>query len=203
MAVRLETLKGRGLAAALPHVARLRIAVFREWPYLYEGTQDYEEHYLAELAKSGHAVVVAAFDGPEVVGAATAAPLKQHSPEFAPLFEKHGLEPETVFYFGESVLLPAFRGQGLGHGFFDHREAAARAAITGDGRRFGHAAFCGVVRSPDDPRRPPAYAALDPFWRKRGFTQVADMIGSYSWKEIGDEAETRHPMQFWLKALEP
>lgn len=203
MAVRLETLKGQGLAAALPHVARLRIAVFREWPYLYEGTQDYEEHYLAELAKAQDGVIVVAFDGDDIVGAATASPLDQHSPEFAPLFAQNGAEPETVFYFGESVLLPAFRGQRLGHGFFDHRERAARSAVTKDGRQFVQTAFCAVVRSPDDPRRPPIYAPLDPFWRKRGYSPVDGMIGSYSWKEIGAGAESDHPMQFWLKALHP
>lgn len=201
MTVRLETLGGADLAAALPHVARLRIAVFREWPYLYAGTQDYEEHYLGELAKAPDAVIVAAFDGPDIVGAATASPLRQHSPEFAPLFAARAIDSDTVFYFGESVLLPAYRGQGLGHGFFDHRERAARAAVTPDGRRFGHAAFCGVVRATDDPRRPHAYEPLDPFWRKRGFAPVSGMVGTYSWKEVGAEAEAEHPMQFWLRAL--
>jgi hypothetical protein len=35
---------------------------------------------------------------------------------------------DHIFYFGESVLLPQFRGMGIGHHFFDEREAAARAA---------------------------------------------------------------------------
>lgn len=201
MGVRLETLCGSALADALPAVARLRIAVFREWPYLYDGSDAYEVEYLAELARAPDAVIVAAHEGSEIVGAATAAPLVQHSPQFAPLFAARGIDPALVFYFGESVLLPAWRGQGLGHGFFDHREAAARAARTADGRVFGHAAFCGVVRAADDRRRPAAYAPLDAFWTKRGFSAVPGMVGSYAWKEIGADAETEHPMQFWLKAL--
>ena len=36
--VRIETLTGAALTEALDDVARLRIAVFRDWPYLYDGT---------------------------------------------------------------------------------------------------------------------------------------------------------------------
>lgn len=199
--VRLQTLSGPGLAAALPAVARLRIAVFREWPYLYEGTLSYEEGYLAGFAQARDAVIVAALAGDEIVGAATAAPLGQHSPEFAPLFSGRGIDPDRVFYFGESVLLAAWRGQGLGHGFFDHRERAARLARTSGGAPYSHAAFCGVVRAADDPRRPRGYVPLDAFWTKRGFRMVPGMVGSYSWQEIGGGAVQEHPMQFWLKGL--
>lgn len=201
MGVRLETLCGGELAEALPAVARLRIEVFRDWPYLYDGNYAYEKHYLAELARAPDAVIVAARDGSEIVGASTAAPLVQHSPQFAPLFADRGIDPATVFYFGESVLLSAWRGKRLGHGFFDYREAAARAARTADGRRYGHAAFCGVVRAADDRRRPADYTSLEAFWTKRGFAPVVGMVGSYAWKEIDADGETEHPMQFWLKAL--
>ena len=41
--IRVERLTGAALAAALPDVARLRIAVFRAYPYLYDGDAAYEE----------------------------------------------------------------------------------------------------------------------------------------------------------------
>lgn len=203
MAPRLATLSGPALAAALPAVARLRISVFREWPYLYDGTLAYEEKYLAEFAHASGAVIVAAYAGDDIVGAATAAPLPGHSPEFEPLFVARTLDPRRVFYFGESVLLPQWRGQGLGHRFFDAREAAARSARNESAEPYAHAAFCAVVRDEGDPRRPAHYTSLDAFWRKRGFAPVPGMQGSYSWKELGAAKETEHPMQFWLKALAP
>lgn len=201
MLARLETLSGQQLTAALPAVARLRIAVFREWPYLYEGSLAYEEKYLAEFAKAPDAVIVAAWDKDQIVGAATAAPLAQHTTQFLQLFDARGYDPQRVFYFGESVLLPAWRSKGLGHGFFDHREAAARRASNERGEGYKHAAFCSVVRAVNDSHRPVGYTPLDAFWRKRGFEMVPGMIGSYSWREIGSDAETDHAMQFWLKAL--
>ena len=52
MSLRVETLTGDALTAALPDLARLRIAVFRAYPYLYEGDPDYERRYIQAYADS-------------------------------------------------------------------------------------------------------------------------------------------------------
>ena len=201
MSVRVETLDGPRVAAGLDELSALRLSVFREWPYLYDGNAVYEADYLGTFSTAPGAVIVAAFDGDAMVGAATAAPLAGHSSEFVPLFEAHGYAPETVFYCGESVLLPAYRGQGIGHAFFDHREAHARTLNAG-GAVFRHVAFCGVVRPDNDPRKPAAYRPLDPFWRKRGFEPISGMLGNYDWREVGGpEEEIPHAMQFWINPL--
>ena len=82
MSITIEPLTGDALAAALPDLARLRIAVFRDWPYLYDGRLEYEQDYLAKFAKSRDAVVVAARDGDMIVGVATASPLREHTERF-------------------------------------------------------------------------------------------------------------------------
>ncbi len=201
MSIRIERLSGRQLASGLPDVARLRIAVFRAWPYLYDGDLAYEEDYLADFARAGGAIIVAAYDGDDIVGAATGAPLMEHTPGFAALFASHGLPPESIFYCGESVLLERYRGQGIGHAFFDHREAHARALRDAASHPISHTAFCAVIRDADDPRCPPGYRPLDGFWQKRGYRRVDGMIGHYEWREIGETTETRKPMQFWARAL--
>jgi hypothetical protein len=53
-------LTGEALAAALPDVARLRIAVFRAYPYLYDGDAAYEEAYLQTYRESENAILVGA-----------------------------------------------------------------------------------------------------------------------------------------------
>ena len=45
-----RSLTGADILPILPDLARLRIVVFRDWPYLYDGTLDYEEKYLATFA---------------------------------------------------------------------------------------------------------------------------------------------------------
>ena len=77
MSLRVERLTGPALQAALPDLAALRTRVFRDWPYLYEGSEAYERRYIATYAASVDSVIVGAFDGGRLVGAATALPLAQ------------------------------------------------------------------------------------------------------------------------------
>ena len=111
-----------------------------------------------------------AFAGDVVVGASTGIPLADDSPAFRAPFEARGMDVARVFYCGESVLLPAYRGHGLGHGFFDQREAHARAL-----GRFDWTAFCAVDRDPDDPRLPAGYRPNDAFWHGRGYLRQPGM----------------------------
>ena len=60
-----RTVAGAEVPPFIPALARLRIAVFRDWPYLYEGNQAYEERYLRIYADSPRAAVVLALDGAE------------------------------------------------------------------------------------------------------------------------------------------
>jgi GNAT superfamily N-acetyltransferase len=195
MSLRVAPLTGAALAAALPRVAELRISVFRAFPYLYDGDPDYERKYLAAYAESPGAIVVGAWDGETLVGAATGAPMEDHAAEFAAPFAARGHDLSEIFYCGESVLLPDYRGRGVGHAFFDHREARGRAL----GRRL--ACFCAVIRPGDHPLRPPDYAPLDPFWRKRGYQRIEGLVATFPWKDLGDKQETAKPMQFWMREL--
>jgi len=180
---------------ALGDLARLRIAVFRDWPYLYDGDEAYEESYLKTYRDSPGAILVGAFDGGRIVGMSTGMPMTDHASEFASAFDGTGIGLAQVFYCAESVLLPAYRGQGQGHAFFDLREAHAREL------GYTHSAFCGVVRSADHPLKPQGYAPLDPFWRKRGYTPVDGAVASFRWKDVDRPEETDHPLQFWVRRL--
>ena len=103
------------------------------------------------------------------------------------------MDPERVFYFGESVLSSAWRGKGIGHTFFDEREKFAASlgyTIT---------AFCAVDRKPDHPAQPAGYRPLDPFWRARGYTQRPGLKVQFTWKELGMETEQLNALTFWTR----
>ena len=188
-------LTGEDLARHLEDVARLRMTVFREWPYLYEGTFDYEHRYLQSYRESAGAILVGAFDADRLVGAATGTPMEDHADDFGRAFDGTGPALTDIFYCAESVLLPEYRGHGIGHAFFDAREDHARAL----GRKLS--AFCGVQRPADHPARPAGYAPLDPFWRKRGYAPMEGVIAEFAWRDVGETDETSKPMQFWSKTL--
>lgn len=190
-----EILSGPAIVPAIPDLARLRVTVFRDFPYLYEGALDYERKYLAKYAALPRATVVLARDGDAIVGASTALPLADAEADLREPFAKAGIDPARVYYYGESVLLAPYRGQGAGVRFFDEREKRARAL------GFVLAAFCGVVRSADHPARPATYVPLDAFWTKRGFRSRPDLTASFEWRDVGDSGPSRKPMAFWLKEL--
>ena len=194
MSVTTRVLTGKALAAALEDVARLRIRVFRDFPYLYDGNADYERDYLRAYQSPG-AVVVAAMDGDRVVGAATGAPMADHAADFAAAFADRPESLDQIFYCAESVLLPDYRGQGIGHAFFDAREAHARDL------GLNYSAFCSVIRPADHPARPAGYRPLDEFWRKRGYRPLLGVIARFSWKDLDQPEETEKTLQFWMRRL--
>lgn len=191
----LETVTGAdAIAPLLPALSRLRVAVFRDWPYLYDGDAAQEQAYLGRFLDGPHAAIVVARDAAgEPIGCATCVPALQSDPSVQAALARGGLDPALTCYFGESVLLPAHRGQGIGIGFFAAREAHARSlGLTA-------AAFCAVVRNVNDPRRPAGYQPLDGFWRRRGFAPRPDLSIVIPWREVGDDRETPHSLGFWVK----
>lgn len=190
-----RALRGAELEARLDDVARLRITVFREWPYLYDGTLEYERQYLDSYRDNSGALLVGAFHQGQLVGASTSSPMEDHAPEFGAPFRDLGLSLENILYGAESVLLRPYRGIGLGHRFIDLREAHARDL----GR--SHVAFCSVIRPDDHPARPAVYRSNDAFWRGRGYEPLPGIVARFSWKDLGDPVETEKPLQFWMRAV--
>ncbi|MBL8259866.1 MAG: GNAT family N-acetyltransferase [Candidatus Competibacteraceae bacterium] len=192
----IERLSGPELDPYLPELARLRIRVFRDYPYLYEGSAEYEETYLKTYANVAESVMVLVWDRDRAVGASSGLPLEAGPPAVTGPFIARGHDPRRIFYYGESVLLPDYRGLGLGKRFFDEREAHVRAL-----GRFEIACFCAVERPADHPRRPADYAPLDAFWNRRGFVKHPELRATFSWRDLGETAESPKPMVFWLKSL--
>lgn len=192
----IQRLSGKAIIPWLPELARLRIQVFREFPYLYDGSVAYEEKYLRTYVDVPDSVMVLVQDGAHVVGASSGLPLMAEPPELNALFTAHGYDPQRIFYYGESVLLPEYRGLGLGKRFFEEREAHARTL-----GRFDLACFCAVERPIHHPRRPATYAPLDAFWNRQGFVKHPELQTAFSWRDLDEDAESPKPMVFWLKPL--
>jgi GNAT superfamily N-acetyltransferase len=192
--IRIERRTGAALIPYIPELARLRIEVFRDFPYLYDGNLDYEKVYLQTYIDNPDSVIVLALDEDKVVGASTAIPMCYETEELKRPFVEQGYPLDEVFYCSESVLNKAYRGLGIGVRFFEQREAHA-AELGG----FKHITFCCVERPAIHPRRPADYVPLDKFWHKRGYVKHPELNTTYRWKDLDDSEETDKPMTFWLK----
>lgn len=174
-------------------LAQLRIQVFAEYPYLYDGSLEYEQGYLRSLAEARNSIMVVAFDGDRVVGVSTGLPLNFEPMDVKGAWVQAGFPIDKIFYFSESVLLKEYRNQGIGEQFFSVREAWAKQ------QGYLTLVFCCVIRDEDDPRQPADYKPLDGFWRNRGFVPKVGFTATIPWKEVGENSETDKELQFWWK----
>lgn len=195
--IKVRTFTGRSLKTHLLSIARLRLEIFREYPYLFEGDLEKETEYLRKHIQSNDAIGVLVFDGSTIVGASTAMPLENESELLQKPFLDSGLDPSAFFYFGKSFLLPPYRGRGIGHHFFDLRESHSK-----DLKRFQHICFCAVSRpESDSKKKPPDFLSLEGFWRKRGYMQHPELTYSMLWKDVDEPEESEKKMIFWTKDL--
>ncbi len=192
----IKPVSGAALADYIPALARLRIEVFRDFPYLYDGTLDYEEKYLRTYSECPEAVIVLALHDDQIVGASTAIPMRHETAAFKQPLLENGYDIDRVFYCGESVLQKRYRGLGIGWRFFDAREAHARA-LGG----FDYSCFCAVDRPVDHPLRPADYTPLDSLWQKRGYIKHPELVTYYHWKDLDENEETAKPMIYWIHRL--
>lgn len=188
--------KGEATREIFADLAKVRIGVFRDFPYLYEGSLEYEMEYLEVYAQSEASLIFCVFDGAQLVGATTCLPLADENLYVQQPFLNAGLPEEEIFYFGESILFKEYRSLGLGHRFFEERENHALSF-----GRFRTLAFCAVDRDLNHPCKPDDYRSNDIFWEKRGFKKAPHLQSTFDWPEIGSEISTPKSMTYWLKQL--
>lgn len=190
----LRPVVGREALPFLDQLAKLRLEIFRDYPYLYDGDLAYEKNYLSTYAHSPRALMVLAIDQDEVVGVSTGIPLIEEEAAFIIPLLGTGYEPQQIFYFGESVLKQSYRGQGVGKAFMQARETYA-LSLPG----IEITCFCSVIRNNNDPRQPQNYRSIEPFWHQQGYERLKGVETEYTWKELGEESASAKRMQFWMK----
>lgn len=193
--LRIEALSGAAIAPQVESLAAVRMAVFRDWPYLYEGSLDYEKKYLDVYVRSPRSLVVLVWDSDRCVGATTMLPLVEAGADMQQPFLERALPLERYAYFGESVLLPEYRGRGVGVKFFEQREQHARAlGLT-------HCTFCAVERPLTHALKPKNYVPNDAFWAHRGYQKLDGFTADFNWPDIGDTTNSIKRMTFWQRVL--
>lgn len=190
-----QLLTGTAIADVLDDLATLRLEIFQEYPYLYEGRREDELHYLATYAKTPDAVAILAYDGSTVIGAATGMPLIHEDAQICDAFAGTTLPLDEIYYVGELLFRPAFRNGGLGRKLLARLERHIRS--LGSYRTL----TCATVERPDDhPLRPPDYLPITRFLARTGFIRLSGVTTPFMWLET-DGVKRNHPMQFWIKEL--
>lgn len=181
----------------LDDISRIRITVFREWPYLYEGSPEYEADYLSVYVKHPRALCILCYHGQSLVGVSTLMPLAGEHYDLQKPVADYGFDVSRLFYYSESCMLPEFRGRGIYREFFRRREEHVRS-YKGD---YDRVCFCSVVRPENHPFKPVNHNPLDDVWRRYGFEKVSGLQMSFLWTDVGNREETRKALDVWMKEL--
>ena len=190
----IRLLKGKDIKRHLPDVANLRLRVFKEYPYLYEGDLKDEHEYLSHYSSSENSFLATAFSDNELIGAATGIPLTAAAPVTQQPFIDAHQKLEQWYYIGEVVLAPQWRHRGLGGLFLRALEDHAKEL------NYRFTTFCTIHRPPTHPSRPRGFVPLDEYWKKHGYERLT-MTCQLSWIDTGEGRPSAKQMDFWYKEL--
>lgn len=192
-----RTLSGSAITDHLDDLASLRLEIFAEFPYLYQGKREDEISYLSGYAKTPGAIVILAEADGRVVGAATGMPLIHEDAALRDPVTTAGLSIETFYYVGELLFYPAWRGAGMGLQLLSKMEEEIHTLGGYD------QIICATVERPDDhPARPAGHISITRFLARTGFSRIEGATTGFTWLEP-DGIKRDHPMLLWSKPLAP
>ena len=195
MEITVQLLTGTAIADALDDLATLRLVIFPEYPYLYQGRREDELTYLATNAEEADACVILAYNGLTVIGAVTGMPLVHEDAQVLDAFAGTTFPLNEVYYVGELLFRPAYRNCGLGQKLLaklgNHIRSLSRyRSLT-----------CATVERPEDHLlRPSNYIPISRFLARTGFVRLPGVTTHFMWCET-DGVKRDHIMQFWIKEL--
>lgn len=184
---------GKEIIPYIKDLARLRIEIFREFPYLYDGSIEYEEKYLSKFSKVDEAYVVLVFENNNVIGAFTGIPIRYENDTVRDHIPQHTIEDS--YYLSEIVLQRKYRGKGIGVKLLHQLEEKVISLA-----KYKRLYFASVIRPNNHPLKPREYKSLDSFWLTNGYTPTP-LICTMSWKEISESKETEKSLAIWEKEI--
>lgn len=196
--MKIEIIQGPWTKADAETVISMRMAIFKEWPYLYVGDRKTEVEYITPYVKSSNSCLVIAKKEGKIVGLVTGLPLAEMDEYFTAPFTQASIPIQSIFYLGEILLLKEFRGARIGYQMYKSFEDRVR-----EWPRFTDIAILRMQYSQNSPKKPKDYKPLDEFWKRLGYVENSNLFLNISYQEIGDETKTNHPFFYSLKSLLP
>jgi len=188
-------LTGSAVETCLEELASLRLNIFREYPYLYDGHREDELKYLRLYVDTPDAFVISVNESGEMIGAATGIPLRHEHASMVNPFADTSYPIDELFYVGEVLFYPSYRDRGLGMRLLGRIYEYVRNLGN-----YRYLTCATVVKQDNHPVCPESYIQIDRFLERTGFVMLPDVTTSFAWKEI-DGINCEHPMQFWVKEL--
>src|ERR1700722_3489588 len=150
------TVMGQEITPYVQEITDLALTVYRDYPYLYEGTVDEYYPAIEHYTHSSDGIACLFFNNNQLVGAAIGMPMNEMRDKYKlPLVNARPEENfDQLFYLGELLLLKEYRGQGLGKQMYLEFENTVRELA------FTKICFCKIDESEQNPLAPENYKSL-------------------------------------------
>lgn len=194
--ITLEVLRGKELLSNISKLTKLRLAIYQEYPYLYEGNSAFEESYLSLFANSNESMLIIAKDNHQIIGAISGLPLDMAQKEIREVFIQSEIEIKDYYALCDVIVLKQYRSKGVGSILCEEFLKQLQKK-----KRYKKLVLWQIVKAPDDPKRPKSYFSPDGFWQKLGFIKNPGLMCFLKWIEISETKESSHRFEFWLRDL--
>lgn len=194
--IHIRSFTGSQLKPYLHGLMKIRTEVFREYPYFEEPDLQRELQHLSKIISCKETIGVLIFDHTTLVGVSFGYPLSLEAEEILQPFHDLKIDIDKYFFFGDSALLKKYRGRGIGHHFFDAREAHVQHY-----QKYEHICFYFLDKIEEIPSKPADYIPLFDFWRKRGYNHHPEITNKVHWKETGSLIPIERQVSFWIKNI--
>jgi hypothetical protein len=195
MNLEIKSLDGESAREFFNEIAQIRIDLFREFPYLYDGSIEYEREYLETYFKSKNSKIILGLDKGKIVAFSSSISLNEEIEEIKAPFLNRNLDISQYHYIGEVMIKNEYRNLSLPLEFERiHKEFATQK---------GHSklVFMTVRRELNDISRPYKYKDPEKLWRYIGYKILDNMNIEMSWKRIDTGKDENNVLDIWQKNL--
>jgi ribosomal protein S18 acetylase RimI-like enzyme len=194
-------LVGLQLASMVTTISDWRVKNFKEYPYLYEGNNDYEKAYTKSYIDSLKSAVIVAYDEDEkLAGFLTCLPLiddEEFLSTAKPVFLNAQLDPEKFYYCGEVIIEGNYRKQGIARKLFAKFEEHAKELGYDNG------CFVTIEHPENHPLKPKDYEDPSIVWHHFGYEKT-DIVVTAVYPTIDGNgfSDKENKLVFWIKKIE-
>ena len=200
--IEINIYKGIDILPFIEKTSEMRIRLFKEFPYLYQGSMDYEREYMKAYAKDPKSTIAIASCDKNIIGVSTGIPLVSESSIVdgsAQLITQAGEAPEDYYYYGEILIEPEHRGNKISSKLYSAQNELVK--------KWGYKKVCilTVVRQKNHPLKPKEYQSLDSMWTHFNYNRfIPPILVTYDWNTFQCSGEVRmqsNELEMWHKTL--
>jgi len=185
--VEYQLVQGSDMEQYVNDMIRLRLTVFRESPYFYDGTEGEERAYLEQHLHSEKGLFLIAKTGDHVIGMLSGTPMKDRD-DYAYPYVKNAIPTDSIFCLGELVVEQSDHREQIGLNLYQLFEEHVRSLGSYD-----TISECVVLH--------PIAGEGKSILMQVGGSKCPNLVYHCFWKEIDQEVSTDHVMEYWSKQL--